>query len=280
MSERTERPPQALRELQQWLASVILEPDVLDDETFRSEIERVIAVDPCERAIERLHAYTGGLPARVYDSLAQDYPALAHVIGASAFHDLVHRYVPLLPAGVYNLNEIGSCLPAFLASDAVAVEFAFAPDLARLELAVRIAFHARERAALDAARLARWTLEDWGEATLRFQPSVAVVSSPWPIRDIWAARNTVIEEIDIALEGRPQHVLVHRLGYEVVCEVVEEQEALALEQLLAGRALGEVAEALVGRGGDPETVSSWFGRWHARGLVVECEREPRFRELR
>ena len=258
--------------MQRWLASVILEPDVLDDEAFRSEIERVIAVDPCERAIERLRAYTGGLPARVHDSLAQDYPALAHVIGSSAFHGFVHRYLRVLPAGVYNLNEIGSCLPEFLATDAVAVEFAFAPDLARLELAVRIAFHARESAALDAAKLAGWTLEDWGEATLRFQPSLAVVSSPWPIRDVWAARNTPIDEIDIALEGRPQHVLVHRLGYEVVCEVVEEREALALGQLLAGRTLGEVAEALVGSGGDPETVSSWFGRWHARGLVVECER--------
>jgi len=264
--------PVTLRQTQQWLASIILQPDKLDDPAFRSEIKGVVAVESCDRAVERLGAYTRGLPARIVEALAADYPALAHVIGAHSLRDLAHRYLSYVPAGVCNLNDVGSSLPEFLASDELTRPYPFVADLARLARAVRIAFNAHEHAPLDAATLADWTLEDWSIAVLRFQPSVAVVVSAWPVREIWAARNTPVGQIDIALEGRPDRVLVERSGYDVVCESVGENEAMALEELLAGRALGEVAEGLVARGGDPEHVGSWFARWHARGLVTGCER--------
>ena len=257
---------------QRWLASVILAPEKLDDPRFWPEVESVIKLAPCARAIERLRAYTNGLPARIFDALADDYPALRHVVGHAPFHALVRRYVPAAPAGIYNLNDVGSSLAAFLATDVLAETFPFVGDLARLEHALRLAFHAREEPPLDPATLAAWTLEDWGSARLVLQRSVALVSSRWPIRDLWAARETPIEDIDIALEHRPQHVLVHRSGYRVVCETLESEEAWALERVLARRSLGGLAEDLIARGGDGERVGAWFAGWHARALVVACER--------
>jgi hypothetical protein len=277
MRQPRDSAPATLRRTQQGLASVVLQPEKLDDPAFWSEIRSVIAVagadyDARVRAIERLRAYTSGLPARMFEALSQDHPALEHVIGSNAFRGLVHRYLPHVPTGIYNLNDVGSSFPEFLSGDDLVRAYPFAADLARLERAVRLAFHAREGTPLDAATLAGWTLQDWSVAVLDFQPSVAVVTSTWPIRDIWLARYTPIEEIDITLEGRPDRVLVHRSGYDVVCESVGEDEAWALEELLARRSLGDVAEGLVARRGDPDDVGSCFARWQARGMVTGCRR--------
>jgi len=261
-----------LRQTQRWLASVILAPERLDDPGFASEIASVVAIDDPARAVTRLRAYTGGYPARIGDALEQDYPALVHVVGHRAFHLLVERYLPHVAAGIYNLNDVGGRFADVVARDDIAVEYPFAPDLVRLETAVRAAFHARDGAPLDAATLADWTLEDWDAAVLRFQPSVFLVRSQWPVRDIWDARETPIEEIDIAMEGTAQSVLVHRTGLQVTCEAIGDDEAHALELLLAGRRLGDVAEEIAECGGDPDAVGGWFSRWHGRGLIVACAR--------
>jgi hypothetical protein len=94
------------------------------------------------------------------------------------------------------------------------------------------------------------------------------VSSAWPVRDVWDARDTPIEDIDIALEGRPQHVLVHRSGYNVVCDALDAEEANALEQMQGGATLGAAIETIADRRGDPEAVTRWFASWTARGLIT------------
>ena len=261
-----------LRETQRWLASLILDPEKLDDAAVRAEIAELLA-QPCHgAAVERLRAYTGGYPARIGESLAESHPALKHVVGASAFQELVGRYLGSVPLGIRNLNEVGRGLAAILATDRLAEELPFIVDLARLEAAVHAAFHAREKPALDPATVAGWTLEDWNCAVLEFQPAVAVVRSDWPIREIWAARNTPVEDIDIALEGRRNRVLVHRAGFDVACETIDDDEAFMLDTLRAGVTLGDAAEALAERGGDAEAVARWLRHWSASGLVAGCSR--------
>jgi len=264
---------QQLREAQRWLGAIVLEPGRLDDDAFAAEIADVLVCSSPEAVTARLRAYTGGYPARIGEALAEMYPALKHVVGVSAFAALVARYVPHVPDGIYNLSDVGVSLAEFLAGDTLTRDFPFASDLARLEHAVHAAFHARERPPLDPASLADWTMEDWSSAVLDFQPSVTLVSSAWPVRDVWDARDTPVEDIDIALEGRPQQVLVHRSGYDVVCEALDVEEADALEQMQEGARLGEAIERIAERGGDPEAVTRWFARWTARGLITGVRKE-------
>jgi hypothetical protein len=262
-----------LREAQRWLASVILAPERLDERAFAAEIARVLVCPSPEAVTARLRAYAGGYPARIGEALEEAYPALKHVVGSSAFASLVTRYLPHVPEGIYNLNDVGASLPGFLANDALVREFPFGPDLARLEHAVHHAFHASDLPPLALTTFADWTLEDWSAAVLEFQPSVALVSSAWPVCDIWNARDTPIGEIDIALEGRPQHVLVGRPGGVVQCEVIEAAEAAALESMRGGATLGQAVEEIAERGGESSAVTAWFSHWVALGLVAGVRKE-------
>jgi hypothetical protein len=245
------------------MASLILHPDRVNSETPAVRI----AQPPRGERDERLAVYTNGYAARVQEALEESFPAVTHVVGHRATHALVARYIPALTRHSYNLNDVGAELPDFLGSDALSRQFPFLPDLAKLEWAVTRAFHAHDRTPLDLGPLATWTEERWHGAVLQFQPSVALVCSQWPVRDLWEARETPIEKIDIDLRERPDRVLVRRAGLGVHCESVSDDEAKVLAALLAGRALREVSQ-LVSTGGD--SVSQWFARWMQQALIIDC----------
>jgi hypothetical protein len=255
--------------MQQWMASRILHPEPREDDGA----ERLLAPPRGDRA-ERLAVYVNGYPARVQEAIAECFPAVTHLIGHRATHELVARYLRALVHHSYNVNDVGADLPAFLCDDVLCVRFPFLPDLARLEWAINRAFHAHLCAPLDPALVATWTAGQWSRAVLRFQPSVTLVCSPWPIRDLWAARETPIEEIDIDLRDRPERVLVRRAGVDVRCESVGRDQAQVLAALMAGRTLGDVSDRLLSSDSDPVSVSTWFARWMQQGLIIGCSSDP------
>jgi hypothetical protein len=259
----------SLHETQRWLARIILDPAAVESGAI--DASGALAHDAATARI-RLGAYTGGYPARLEEALAEAYPALRHVLGGETFAAMVGRYLPAVPAGIYNLNDVGAPLPAWLATDDVARAVPFAPDLARLELAVQRAFHATLLPPVDATPLASWTPDDWDRAVVRFQAGVAPVRSAWPIHDVWQARTQPRDTIGVVLEDRPQDLIVARAGFGVAVTVTAADEAMLLERLLAGERLGSALAALEASGIAGETVSAWFAGWVRRGLVATCER--------
>jgi hypothetical protein len=219
-------------------------------------------------AEERIAVHANGYPARIHESLAATFPAVAHVVGTGAFEALAHRYLARVALSSYNLNDAGAELPRLLQDDELSAALPFLPDLAVLECKVAAAFHARERRPLEPASLAGLAMEDWERARLAFQPSVGLVVSAWPILDVWNHRETPIEEIDIDLNGRPQSVLVSRAGFEVRCQELARSEAEILAALLDGRSLGEVA-TLPAAADESTDVSTLFAAWMLAGLVTD-----------
>jgi putative DNA-binding protein len=228
-------------------------------------------IPAAETGLERLQVYAGGYPVRVQEALAETYPAVAHLVGDGAFAALARRFAAAVPLHSYNLNDAGLELPAFLRSDRLTADLPFLPDLALLEWHVARAFHAYEQAPLDPATLSGWGVDEWQHAAVRFQPAVAVVTSNWPIRELWECRETPLEAIDIDLRGRADRVLIQRAGFAVVCASVDEDEAGVLGALLAGETLGVALASVGDREDGSADVSAWFARWMAGDMITGCE---------
>ncbi len=219
----------------------------------------------------RLAVYAEGYVVRIREALAEVYEAVRHLVGERAFSALAQAYAQRHPSCDYNLSLAGRHLPEFLPAAALTQRLPFLPDLARLEWAVGRAFHAFQCPPLDSARLATRSAGDWGRVQLIFQPSVSLVTSAWPILDLWEARTRPRAEIDIPLVNRPQRVLVFRRELAVQCELVDAPQAAMLEGLLSGRSLGEVCEACSAEVEDPSLLTAWFARWAGWGLVLRDE---------
>ena len=247
-------PEPSLRELQRWMVSRILPPERAAGATAQVGLHPQ-GGDP---GAERLSVYSGGYLARMEEALEEAYPAVRQVTGRRGFHALAHDYAAGHPSHSYNLSRAGIHLSEFLGTHPLTSELPFLPDLARLEWAVVEAFHSFDQPPLDPARLAAIPPEGWERIRLDFQPSVRLVSSAWPILDIWEARDKPVSEVKIALAGRPQRVMVSRQALQVRCELLDERQENALAALLSGKALGALEDL------DP----AWFSLWAAAGLVV------------
>lgn len=258
-----------LRDLQQAFARAIFEPHPVLAAPPQTHVHSaLLAVPPGAELGERLGIHRNGLPARVHDALREAHPATAHILGAATFAETVARFISLRPLRTANLNHVGETFPAFLRDDAISERLPFVADLARLEHAVQHAFHAQAVAPITSATLTDLHDIDWSRAVLRFQPAVAVVESSWPVLDLWQARDTPREAIDIELIGRAQAVVVHRVEFSVHCEILDAPQARALGMCLAAKPFGEMIAAVADSGVDGTRVASWTNRWMRAGWIT------------
>ncbi len=219
---------------------------------------------------DRLAVYAEGYRARVEEALAEVYEAVRHVVGHRTFTALSRAYAERGPSREYNLSLIGRHLPAFLTSDPLTQRLPFLPDLATLEWQVSLAFHAVHEPPMDLTAWAAVPLETWAGARLRFQPSVSLIRSAWPILAVWEARREPRDTIDVELQNRPQAVLVARHDLIVRCERVDGSQALLMERLLAGETLGRACGHAAGT--SPALLTSWMAGWARAGLIARVDR--------
>jgi hypothetical protein len=218
----------------------------------------------------RLSVYQEGYPARIASSLSEAFPAIANILGDGSLAKLTERFIRRGLPSERNLNRIGRSLPHFLVDDPLSGDLPFLPDLAALEWAIFECFHSEPGRDFDLATTTAFSLDDWARTQITFRPGSTVVLSAWPIRELWMTRELDRSEINLDLAGRPEQVLVHRVGFAVETQSIDALEALALERLLDGARLGEVMQKLSEEGAEPERVSSLFTRWVTLGLIGDC----------
>jgi len=216
----------------------------------------------------RLSVYREGYFARTHEALSEVYEAVRKILGAEEFWNLAESYAFHYSSPNYNLNIKGAELPEFLQHSDYNKRFPFLFDLARLERATTESFHAFLRSAFDPASLAGMDAEDWENLRIKFQPSVRLIESGWPIIDYWQARKN--EEIKIGSKKAPQYIFVFRsANSQVNCELLDQKQYIVLENLLSGRTLGDSLETLLHDDVDVP-VDAWFSRWLQSGLITEC----------
>jgi hypothetical protein len=112
------------------------------------------------------------------------------------------------------------------------------PEVARLEWHWHRAFHAADGADSSTSenslisRLAAVDPDELGGLLLALHPSVAVLSSIYPLFDIWRVNQPQYEgSWEIDWEGGGGSLLVHREGFEVALQVLTPGEASFLVSL-------------------------------------------------
>ena len=244
---------------------------------------------------DRLDVYANMYFYRLRDSLAEDFPKVAAIIGGASFHNLITDYLLAHPSRHWSLRYLGVPFAAFLASHDLSRSFPFLADLARLEWARIEMFDAA-----DAEVLTREAAAAAGpDLHLALVPATTLLPLEWNVAPIWrrlehaashddgggsnsaAVTGDAQEEFAAPLSvDRPEQqktsILVWRQGFAVYHRTLPPTESHCLELALRdGVSLPDLCEILMGGEAGPDTqvamqtVAGLLGRWLQDGLVVK-----------
>lgn len=133
----------------------------------------------------RFDVYRNNVAVSLTDALHEGFPAIARLLGKTNMDAVAGQFLRAHPPQSPLLMLYGETFPDFLAGLDQLSHLGYLPDLARLELALRRAYHAADAAPMPPERLGQTPPEALLQARLAFAPALQLLRSPWPIHDIW-----------------------------------------------------------------------------------------------
>lgn len=189
---------------------------------------------------QRFGVYRNNVTASLIDALADTFPVVVALVGPAFFRALAGEFARRSPPTSPVLAWYGEAFADFIANFPPAAGVPYLADVARLEYARVLAFHAADAAPVPTASLAdRLAEPDTLPAlSLRLHPSLQVVVSPYAITSLWGAHHGhgALATID---PGRAESALVLRHGLAVEVIALASGPAAFISALRAGTCLGE-----------------------------------------
>jgi len=224
----------ALRELQNLLTSSLL----AGDEQSALRHIKGDGLDPRARlAVYRHHILTS-----LTAVLEAAYPVACRLVDRRFFGYAADAFIRQHPPTGPCLAEYGAEFPDFLADFAPCQGHPYLPDVARLEWAVHRAAHSAHAEPLDSERLASVAPSEMPHLTFTMEPSLSLLSSPWPVDRIWRAHQDGGEPTDRVDLGAGSVCLeVRGAGDSVTLGVLDPPTYAFRDALARGLTLGEAA---------------------------------------
>ncbi len=192
-----------------------------------------------DRATKRFDVYRNNVAVSLTEALQAAFPVIRKLVGEAFFQAMAGVYLRQHPPSSPLMMLYGTEMPAFLESFGPAQPLPYLPDMARLELAIRQAYHAADAAPLDPAVLAALPEEALPHLRFAFAPTVHLVVSDHPVHGIWAANM----ESGGTPERRPETALVTRPDFDPVVDALTPAQGRVLAGLLAGQPLSTALRA-------------------------------------
>lgn len=194
----------------------------------------------------RAGIYYNNRRANFCKALALTYPVTARIVGDDFFAALVGDYLEQHPSRHGDLHPAGNRFVEFLASGFAepGSAFAYLADLAKLEWAWAEALLCADAPYVGTEALAAFEPSVWPRLRFRLHPSVALISTPWPILTIFDEHRREHPAI-VSLDAGGECVVVLRCAQSVEAHRLDAPEHRMWVALAAGKSLQDALEQLL-----------------------------------
>jgi hypothetical protein len=144
-------------------------------------VERASEAD----AARRFAIYRNNVHASLSAALAARFPVVERLVGADFFRAMALHFVGRHPPRSPVLSTYGAAFPSFIDRFEPAAALPYVGDIARLEWARAVAYHAADDHPFDISTLLSMSPERLHDAILTFHPGTNVILSEYPIVSIW-----------------------------------------------------------------------------------------------
>ncbi|MFY0309482.1 DUF2063 domain-containing protein [Leisingera sp. D0M16] len=192
-----------------------------------------------EPAGRRFSVYRNNVAVSLTEAMHSAFPVIAKLLGKQNMDGLAGIYLRRHPPSSPLMMFYGEHFPAFLEGMEQLRHLGYLGDVARLELALRRAYHAADAAPIAPEALGALPPDTLLNTRLALAPAVQVLRSPWPIHGIWRY-NT--EDGAPKPEAQAQDVLITRPEFDPIPQVLPPAGAVWAGALMAGATIGEAME--------------------------------------
>ncbi|WP_244641005.1 HvfC/BufC N-terminal domain-containing protein [Allosediminivita pacifica] len=155
----------------------------------------------------RFDVYRNNVAVGLREALESGFPAVARLLGPANFDGLARAFLQEHHPAAPVMQRYGAGFPEFLATRLPPGRLGYLPDVARLELALRHAYHAA-----DATPIGPETLAGLHEDTcLSLVPAAALLRSAWPVFSVY---RFAMQPGSPRPAARAEDVLITRPGFD------------------------------------------------------------------
>ncbi|MFC4214088.1 DUF2063 domain-containing protein [Pseudophaeobacter arcticus] len=184
----------------------------------------------------RFSVYRNNVAVSLTEAMHSAFPVIAKLLGRENMDGLSGLYLRAHPPSSPLMMFYGAEFPAFLEGMPQLDHLGYLGDVARLELALRHAYHAADATAIDPLQLAGLSEQRLLETRLCLAPALHLLRSPWPIHAIWRF-NT--EDAAPKPQAGAQVVVITRPEFDPLPQLVSAADATWIEALMRGASIGE-----------------------------------------
>lgn len=190
----------------------------------------------------RFAVYRNNVTVSLINALRSNFPSIERLVGDEFFAAMVHAYSTANPPRSRLMFEYGENLPEFLETFEPVRPYPYLPDVARLEIFWRQAFHEADAPVLDGAALASVTQDDFPHLTFIRHPATRILASRFAAGSIFAANRKDADTAAID-PSMAQTVLVTRPLYDCQVRILEPGADEFFSCLLHGDSMRAAVEA-------------------------------------
>ncbi len=224
-------------------------------------------------AARRFGIYHNNVNASLSAALAARFPVVERLVGEEFFRATALLFVERHPPRSPVLSKYGARFPDFLDRFEPVAALPYLGDVARLEWARAVAYHAADDHAINIASLSAMPADRLPDVRMTFHASTRVVASDYPIVSIWRTNTHDVVVRKIGPDPAAEAALVSRPALDVLVTPLPRGAARLIASLAEGSTLGTAAQDATEN--DPElNLSDALALLFDAGAVIQVEGAP------
>lgn len=196
---------------------------------------------------KRFAVYRNNVTVALVDALRASFPVLCKLLGDENFDQLAPLFARAHPPSSPLMMRYGDEMPGFLADIEPLQHIGYLPDVARLELAMRQAYHAADSVPLTPEVLGSLAPEALLASTLTLAPAVQLIASDWPLFDIW--RYNMIDGAPKP-QAIPQSILITRAEFDPAPHPLDAAQLAWITTIQQGKTIDAAQDAALALSAD------------------------------
>ena len=220
-----------------------------------------------QTAGKRFDVYRNNVVLSLIRAMETSFPVIRKLVGDKFFDAMAGEFVRAHPPKTPLIMFYGDDFATFLENFPPVANIPYLADVARLEQARRVAYHAADDPVVAPEALGAVPPEALGDVTFALHSAAHVLRSPFPIFSIWRINST---DDQTPVDNHAEDVLISRPADDVVVQRLPSGGAVFLTALGAGQTLSDAAETATAAAPDFD-LSQNIGGMLSAGIITEIK---------